>query len=167
MVLVDTVFYAALTPLVPYFTGELGLSKSVVGVLSGAFGAGVLLGSAPGGFLVARLGARPSAVLGLAMISASSLLFGFAGEAWQLVVLRLLAGSAGAGALGMFRAESAAADCRGRGGACTRDEQCCSRLCSGEGRCRCRREGAPCRFGGGRFDGACCSQRCRRDGTCA
>jgi hypothetical protein len=28
MVLVDTVFYAALTPLVPYFTGELGLSKS-------------------------------------------------------------------------------------------------------------------------------------------
>jgi MFS family permease len=92
MVLVDTVFYAALTPLVPYFTGELGLSKSIVGVLSGAFGAGVLLGSAPGGFLVARLGARPSAVLGLAMISASSLLFGFAGEAWQLVALRLLAG---------------------------------------------------------------------------
>jgi hypothetical protein len=88
-------------------------------------------------------------------------------ETPRRAVLRLLAGSAGAGALGMFRAESAAADCRGRGGACTRDEQCCSRLCSGEGRCRCRREGAPCRFGGGRFDGACCSQRCRRDGTCA
>ena len=92
MVLVDTVFYAALTPLVPYFSGELGLSKSVVGVLSGAFGAGVLLGSAPGGFLVARLGARPGAILGLAMISLSSLLFGFAGEAWQLVALRFLAG---------------------------------------------------------------------------
>ena len=92
MVLVDTVFYAALTPLVPYFSGELGLSKSAVGVLSGAFGAGVLLGSAPGGFLVARLGARPGAILGLAMISFSSLLFGFAGEAWQLVALRLVAG---------------------------------------------------------------------------
>src|SRR5918993_5668537 len=100
MVLVDTVFYAALTPLVPYFTGELGLSKSTVGILSGAFGAGVLLGSAPGGFLVARLGARPSAVLGLAMISASSLLFGFAGEAWQLVGPRAPGGVGGAPQLG-------------------------------------------------------------------
>ena len=92
MVLVDTIFYAALTPLVPYFTGELGLSKSAVGVLSGAFGAGVLLGSAPAGYLAARLGVKPTALLGLGMMSATSLLFGFSEEAWALVTLRLLAG---------------------------------------------------------------------------
>lgn len=92
MVLVDTVFYAALTPLVPYFSGELGLSKSIVGVLGGAFGVGVLLGSAPSGFLVARLGVKPAAILGLLTFSVSCLLFGFADEAWQLVLLRLLAG---------------------------------------------------------------------------
>ena len=92
MVLVDTVFYAALTPLVPYFTGELGLSKSLVGLLSGAFGAGVLLGSAPGGYLATRLGVKPTAVTGLGLMSAASLLFGFASGAWELVALRLVAG---------------------------------------------------------------------------
>jgi hypothetical protein len=38
MVLVDTMFYAALTPHVPYFAGELGLSKSLVGILRGRSG---------------------------------------------------------------------------------------------------------------------------------
>lgn len=92
MVLADTIFYAALTPLVPYFTGELGLSKSTVGILSGAFGVGVLLGSAPSGYLAARLGVKPTALLGLCLMSATSLLFGFADAAWALVALRLLAG---------------------------------------------------------------------------
>lgn len=92
MIFVDTVFYAALVPLVPYFTEELGLSKSAVGVLSGAFGAGVLLGSAPGAYLAARLGVRPTALGGLVLMSAASLLFGFAGETWELVALRLAGG---------------------------------------------------------------------------
>jgi MFS family permease len=92
MVLIDTVFYAALTPLVPYFAEELGLSKTLAGVLSGAFGAGVLLGSAPSGYLAARLGVRPTALVGLGLMSASSLLFGFAGGVWELIALRLAAG---------------------------------------------------------------------------
>ena len=92
MVLVDTIFYAALTPLVPYFTGELGLSKSTAGILSGAFGAGVLLGAAPGGYLAARLGVKPTALLGLGLMSVSSLLFGLTDAAGALVALRLAAG---------------------------------------------------------------------------
>src|SRR5215218_9916942 len=51
IVLVDTVFYGTLTPLVPYLSEEFGLSKSAVGIISGAFGAGVLVGSAPGALL--------------------------------------------------------------------------------------------------------------------
>ncbi len=92
MVLIDTVFYAALVPLVPYFTEELGLSKSTAGVLSGAFGAGVLLGSAPGGYLAARFGVRPTALTGLCLMSVASLLFGFASGTWELIALRLAAG---------------------------------------------------------------------------
>ena len=92
MVLVDTIFYAALTPLVPYFTEELGLSKSTVGALSGAFGLGVLLGSAPSGYLAARIGVKPTALLGLGLMSATSLLFGFTEAAWALMSLRLVAG---------------------------------------------------------------------------
>jgi MFS family permease len=92
MVLIDTVFYAALVPLVPYFVEELGLSKSSAGVLSGAFGAGVLLGSAPGGYSASRLGVRPTALMGLGLMSVASLLFGFASGTWGLIVLRLAAG---------------------------------------------------------------------------
>ena len=92
MVLVDTIFYAVLTPLVPYFTDGLGLSKSAVGVLSGAFGAGVLLGSAPAGYLASRLGVKPTALLGLGLMSVTSLFFGLAEAAWTLVALRFTAG---------------------------------------------------------------------------
>lgn len=92
IVLADTVFYAALTPLVPYFSQELGLSKSAVGILSGSFGAGVLLGSAPGAYLAARAGVKPAALGGLALLASMSLLFGLADAAWQLIALRALAG---------------------------------------------------------------------------
>ena len=92
IVLVDTVFYAALVPLVPRLTEEFGLSKSAAGILSGAFGAGVLLGSAPASYLAGRVEVRPTAVGGLLLVSFASLAFGFAGEAWQLVMLRLAGG---------------------------------------------------------------------------
>lgn len=92
IVLIDTVFYAAHTPLVPYFTQEFGLSKSLAGILSGAFGAGVLLGSAPGGYLTTQIGVRPTTLIGLCLMAIASLFFGFVGGVGELVVLRLVAG---------------------------------------------------------------------------
>ncbi|MDQ4107023.1 MAG: MFS transporter [Actinomycetota bacterium] len=88
IVLVDTVFYAVLVPLVPYYSGEFGLSKTMVGVLNGSFGVGVLVGSAPAGYLAARIGVKPTALYGLALLAITSLAFGFAGKAWLLVLLR-------------------------------------------------------------------------------
>jgi MFS family permease len=92
IVLVDTIFYAALTPLVPYFNEEFGLSKSAVGVLSGAYGAGVLVGSAPGGYLASRAGVKAAALVGLALLSLTSLAFGVADAAWVLVLTRFAGG---------------------------------------------------------------------------
>lgn len=92
IVLVDTIFYAALTPLVPYFNGELGLSKSIVGVLSGAFGAGVLAGAVPSGFVASRAGVRVAALIGLALMSATSVAFALADTAWLLVLTRFVGG---------------------------------------------------------------------------
>jgi MFS family permease len=92
VVLVDTIFYAALVPLVPYFSGELGLSKSAVGVLSGAYGAGVLVGAAPAGLLASRAGVRSAALSGLALLCVSTLVFAFAGTELVLVASRFLAG---------------------------------------------------------------------------
>lgn len=88
IVLVDTVFYAALVPLIPYYSGEFGLSKLAVGVVNGSFGAGIILGAAPGAILAARIGVRPTAVAGLALLSVTSLFFGFAGSVEALVLLR-------------------------------------------------------------------------------
>ncbi len=92
IVLVDTIFYAALVPLVPYFDAEFGLSKSIVGILSGAYGAGVLVGSAPGGYLASRVGVKVTAILGLLLMSLMSITFGFADSVGVLVATRFLAG---------------------------------------------------------------------------
>ncbi len=92
IVLVDTIFYAALTPLVPYFNEEFGLSKSAVGLLGGAFGAGVLAGAAPGGYLASRVGVRVAALVGLALMSLTSIGFALADETWLLVVTRFVGG---------------------------------------------------------------------------
>jgi len=92
IVLVDTIFYAALTPLVPYFNEEFGLSKSAVGLLGGAFGAGVLAGAAPGGYLASRAGVRAAALVGLALMSLTSIGFALADATWLLVVTRFVGG---------------------------------------------------------------------------
>ena len=92
IVLVDTIFYGALTPLVPYFSEEFGLSKSEVGILSGAFGAGVLVGSAPGAYLASRAGVKVAALAGLTLMSLTSLAFGLADAAWVLVLARFVGG---------------------------------------------------------------------------
>jgi MFS family permease len=92
IVLVDTVFYAALTPLVPYFNEEFGLSKSAVGVLSGAYGAGVLVGSAPGAYVASRAGVKIAAVVGLVLMSVTSLAFGLVDVVPLLVLARFVGG---------------------------------------------------------------------------
>ena len=92
IVLVDTIFYAALTPLVPYFKEEFGLSKAAVGVMSGAYGAGVLVGSAPGAYLASRAGVKAAAVVGLILMSLTSLAFGLADAAFVLVLARFAGG---------------------------------------------------------------------------
>ncbi len=92
IVLVDTIFYAALVPLTPYLRDEFGLSKSAIGILSGAFGAGVLVGSFPGGYMASRIGIKVTALAGLLLMSVATLAFGLADSAWALVFLRFLGG---------------------------------------------------------------------------
>jgi MFS family permease len=75
IVFVDTMFFAALTPLLPDYAGEFGLSKAGAGLLSAAYPAGALIGGIPGGIAAARLGARPTAILGLIAIAVSTFVF--------------------------------------------------------------------------------------------
>ena len=56
--MVDTMFYAAIAPLLPTYEADLGLSKTAAGLLSASYPAGTLLASLPAGWLAGRVGAR-------------------------------------------------------------------------------------------------------------
>jgi MFS family permease len=75
IVFVDTMFFAALTPLLPDYAEEFDLSKAGAGLLSAAYPLGALAGGIPGGIASARIGARPTAILGLVAIAVSTFVF--------------------------------------------------------------------------------------------
>ena len=81
VVLVDTSFYAAITPLLPDLTEEFGLSKTGAGVLAAAYPIGTFVGGLPGGWMAARVGVRPTVLLGLALMMLASIAFAFADAA--------------------------------------------------------------------------------------
>jgi MFS family permease len=96
VVLVDTMFYAAITPLLPHYVDELGISKTAAGVLSASYAAGTLIGSIPSGWLAARIGVRPTVLTGLALLGSSSLAFALADDVVVLDVARFVQGIGGA-----------------------------------------------------------------------
>src|SRR5256885_7996249 len=96
IMLVDTLFYAALTPLLPHYADTLGLSKTGAGVLTAAFGVGTLAGSIPAGMLAARTGPKPVVLLGLGLLAATSLAFGFGHSIAILDAARFCQGFGGA-----------------------------------------------------------------------
>jgi MFS family permease len=95
VVFVETMLYSALVPLLPRYAHEFGLSKGAAGLLVGAYAAGALLGALPGGMAAARYGPRRALLIGLGVMGAASLGFGFAGDAWSLGTARLAQGLGG------------------------------------------------------------------------
>lgn len=96
VVLVDTMFFAAITPLLPSYAADLGLSKTAAGVLSASYAAGTLLGTVPGAWLAARVGVRPTVLTGLALMSGSGLVFAFGNQIALLDAARFVQGIGGA-----------------------------------------------------------------------
>jgi MFS family permease len=96
VVLVDTAFYAAIVPLLPHYTDELGLSQTGAGVLTASYAAGTLVASIPGGLLAARIGVKPTLLSGLVLLAVTSLIFGHSSQAAVLDATRFLQGVGGA-----------------------------------------------------------------------
>jgi MFS family permease len=110
VVLVETLFFAALTPLLPELSREFGLSKTGVGVLSGAYAAGGTLGALCGAWLATRAGLRTATVVGVLVLAVCCAGFGLAGQVWLLDGLRFAQGAGAAiawtGALAWLAAEA-------------------------------------------------------------
>jgi MFS family permease len=98
IVVVDMMFFAALTPLLPSYADEFGLSKAGVGALQAAYPLGVLVGSIPGGYVAARFGVKPTALVALSLIACASIVFGLAGSIVVLDATRFVQGVASASA---------------------------------------------------------------------
>ncbi len=117
VVVVDSIFFAALAPMLPYFQDRLAVSEVALGVLSGAYAAGTLAGSFPAGWLLARWGCVRVITVGLALLCSASLVFAFADDLALLVAARFVQGLGGAcswiGAL-TWAVSIAAEDRRGR-----------------------------------------------------
>ena len=92
VVAVDTLFFTALTPLVPHFADKYELSKAGAGVFISTYAAGTLLGAIPAGLATIRLGPKPTVLIGLALMTTASLGFSLAGDIWALGLSRLFQG---------------------------------------------------------------------------
>jgi MFS family permease len=96
IVLVDTMFFSAITPLLPRYAERFDLSKTGAGVLSGSYAAGAVFGAFPAGWLATRFGSRRTAIVGLSLMAISSVGFAFGHTFALLTALRFVDGVGGA-----------------------------------------------------------------------
>ena len=92
VVAVDTILYAALTPLLPHYSQVYGLSKAGAGLLAAMYAIGALAGGLPAGAIASRLGSRAAVLGGLALMAVASLAFGWSGAIEALWAARFLQG---------------------------------------------------------------------------
>lgn len=91
----ESFFSAVLTPLVPSYRNDLGLTDGATGILVAAYAAGSLLLALPAGWFASRFNPRKAVILGLFGVGVSSVLFGFAGQLAVLEVSRFFLGAFG------------------------------------------------------------------------
>ena len=96
VVFVDTMFFAAVSPLLPEYADQFGLSKTGAGILTAAYPAGTFVAAVPSGWLAARWGVKPTLLLGLCLLGVTSLVFAFANTIVLLDAARFVQGVGGA-----------------------------------------------------------------------
>jgi predicted MFS family arabinose efflux permease len=96
VILIDTLFYAVLAPVLPALSDEFGLDKGSAGILVGAYAAGTLSGALPGGWAAERFGAKPTLLGALGLMTVGSVTFALADTVFLLDLGRFVQGLGGA-----------------------------------------------------------------------
>ncbi|MFN8185856.1 MAG: MFS transporter [Gaiellales bacterium] len=91
---IDVAMISALSPLLPHFREELGFGPSESGRLVASFAIGSFMLAFPAGALVGRFGVKATAVVGLALMAATSAAFGLADSTHALEAARFGQGAA-------------------------------------------------------------------------
>jgi predicted MFS family arabinose efflux permease len=90
----ESVLYSAVTPVLPHYAHELGVSKPAIGILTAAYPAGMVPGSLLGAWIATRTGVRRTVIVGLMLFTVSITAFGFATDIVTLDLLRFVQGAA-------------------------------------------------------------------------
>ena len=93
LLLFESAMYSAVTPVLPHYAHALHASKPAVGVLAGAYPAGILPGSLIGAWIATRTGVRRTTLIGLLVFAVSIAGFGFGTSIVTLDALRFLQGA--------------------------------------------------------------------------
>ena len=90
--LVETMFFVVLSPLIPVYARELRLTRLEAGVLSASYSIGYALASVPAGALVGIVGQRRVSIGGLVVVGLSCAVFAVARNMVALDAARALTG---------------------------------------------------------------------------
>ncbi len=94
--LVETMFFLVLSPLLPLYARELHLTRVEAGVMSASYAIGYGLAAVPAGALVGLIGERQVSIGGLALVGISCAAFALAHSTVALDAARTLSGAAAA-----------------------------------------------------------------------
>lgn len=95
LILTDTMFFNAVTPLLPHYADQYGLSKAAAGLLSAMYPFGTISFALLSGLAASRLGVKPTVLIGLVGLALTSIGFGFATNVVVLYSTRFVQGAAG------------------------------------------------------------------------
>jgi MFS family permease len=94
LLMIECAMYSVVTPMLPHFAHVLPASKPQLGVLAGAYAAGLLPGALLGGVLSVRVGVRRATFAGVLLFALSTPVFGFLSNIVLLDAVRTVQGIA-------------------------------------------------------------------------
>jgi MFS family permease len=94
LLMIECAMYSIVTPMLPHFARVLPASKPQLGVLAGAYAAGLVPGALLGGVLSVRVGVQRTTFAGVLLFAIATPVFGFLSNIVLLDAVRMIQGVA-------------------------------------------------------------------------